>query len=152
MQLVQAALSVCGRKCLERGHFVDPLMDRLLLNNVLLNNRLDFVDGYVCVPNSIRPNHENRASFANSQAVDFAPQHNSLWTICLFKAQLTDHPFEFIPGRDSCRRIAALHFGWGGAKQQMMADRGLHCRRINHAAMDTAGIRRVPRFTCSRTD
>ena len=68
-----SGLFVCGRHCPERGHFVDPLPDRLFLNNVLLNNRLDFVGGHVCVPNSIRPNHENRASFAYSQAVDFAP-------------------------------------------------------------------------------
>ena len=43
------------------------------MNNVLLNNRLDFFGGHVYVPNSIRPNHEYRASFAYSQAVDFAP-------------------------------------------------------------------------------
>ena len=57
---------------LERSCFINPLLHRFLLDDVLINNAFDLVDRDIGVPDSVWPNQENRTFFADPQAVNFA--------------------------------------------------------------------------------
>ena len=51
---------------------MDPLLNGLLIDDVLLNDLLDPFSCDFGVPDAVRPNQENGAFLADSQAVNFA--------------------------------------------------------------------------------
>ena len=125
---------------------MNPILNRFVVNNVLMNDCFDLVGGDIGVPDPIRPDHEDRSLVADSQAVNLASENNSLWTVAVLKPKFLDESFEFIPRRQARIWIAAFGFRGRGAKQQRVAD------PLNaHAASAASGTRVVPRFTCSRT-
>ena len=90
-------LLVVGVVVLKGGFFEDPLLDGFLIENVLNNDWFDLVCSDVGVPDSIRPDQENRSLFADSQAVNLASQDDSFRSITVLKSKLLDQSFEFIP-------------------------------------------------------
>lgn len=97
MKGLVVGLLVVGVVVLKGGFFEDPLLDGFLIENVLNNDWFDLVCSDVGVPDSVRPDQENRSPFADSQAVNFASQDHSLRSITALKAKLLNQSFEFIP-------------------------------------------------------
>ena len=86
-------------RALKARCFDDPLLNGLFVDDVLVNDLVDFFCGDLGVPDAIWPYQENRAFLADSQAVNFASENHSFRSILVFESKLLDESFQFIPGR-----------------------------------------------------
>ena len=118
--------------------------DRFSCDHVLPENRLQTLRRDLPVPTAIRPDQQNRAAFADAQAIRLAAQDNPISPSWVLKPQLLHELFESVPGGGANGWITALGFAGRGAEQQVMADPA-------HAATAGSVIRRVPSCTASRT-
>ena len=129
----------------QRCGLQDPLLDRSSLNHVLIENDRNPFRCDTSIPDAIRPDQQDWALIADSQAISLAAQDDSLFPSGIFEVKLADLSLESVPACSPDQGVTTLGFDRCGAEQQVMAD------QLIHAASDGPSIRLVPRFTCSRT-